>query len=173
MTRLDRPPTAIYHPDLSFYEGYIKKLCDEAREGFVPAIERMNTRVPRFAQRPDEEIQASANIEDGQLVYAREHGFEDWSAFCRALEEIRSGEREAHSITFGHAVERNDPETVRACQDRHQELVSRGGSTDKTPLHAAPTVEMVELLIERGRPGNRNPRSRRHAPYASPRLGKR
>ena len=144
------PLLEIYSSDPSFYENCVVKLEEEARAGFGPALQRMRGCVPRFTNQSDSDIRQDVTTEDAKLVYAREHGRENWDRFCDALEEIQSGRVDAPTVTFMRAVEEGDGETVRRLLRQDPLLANRRTSTDKSPLHSAMKIEVAALLIEKG-----------------------
>jgi len=63
-------PLRIYSTDLSFYDNYIEKLIEETRAGFLPAIERLSSCAPRFADISKNDFPgAELTTEDAHYVY--------------------------------------------------------------------------------------------------------
>jgi hypothetical protein len=141
-----------YTSDVSWYGNYVDKLVAEARQGFAPAVARMIAHVPRLATRASGEALEDATVEDGRLVYAREHGFETWPAFAGALADVEAGRRLEPFIAFIHAVEEDEVDAVARALDAAPDLVGFVGSAGKSALHSAPSVRMIRLLLERGAP---------------------
>ena len=139
----------IYSEDPDFYEGYISKLADEARAGFGHALERMRESVRRFAAAGADEIRASASIDDARLVYACEHGFEDWSVFAAHLRAIASGQVAEPFIQAIRAAEGGDLEVAQRLFGADTSMLDAVASTAKTPLHSA-MGGVTEHLIELG-----------------------
>jgi hypothetical protein len=139
--------------DIEWYGQYIDKMVQEARDGFHPAIDRLRIHVVRFAGMSNAEIaNGEPTREDGQLVYAREHGFQSWGEMADYAERMRKGEVNDSYGTFVYAIEGKDPETVQDLLKSDPGLVHEGGSNSKTPLHCTPDVRVIRILLEHGAP---------------------
>ena len=116
-------PLRIYSTDLSFYDGYMEKLVEEARAGFSPAVGRMSSSVPRLAHvRVSDIPQAELTIEDARWVYTHEHGFGTWEEFTAFVGHVASGSQEEPFVEFIHAVEEGDTDVVERHLDRDPEI---------------------------------------------------
>ena len=146
-------PLKIYTADLSFYEGYLGKMAEEAAAGFAPATARLIAHTPRFQRSKPEQIPAAKpDDDDARWVCAREHGFDDWPSFAEHLSKLSSGETSEPFIDFIRACEEGDAQQVWSSLDRHPDLVSYNCSTHKTPLHSTASIEVARILIEAGAP---------------------
>ena len=139
--------------DVEWYGQYIDKMVQEARDGFHPAIDRLRNHVPSFAGMSDAEVaNGEPTREDGQLVYAKEHGFQSWGEMADYVERMRKGEVNDSYGTFVHAIEGKDSETVQELLQSDPSLVHEGGSNGKAPLHCTPDARVIRILIEHGAP---------------------
>lgn len=105
------------------------------------ALEQIRSWHPRFEGKSDEEIlQAGFEMEDALLVYAREHGFEDWGALqerVRVLGGVSdAGEGEPFLAAF-RAMERGELERFRELLRRHRTLGRQRGTNGNTLLNLA------------------------------------
>ncbi len=89
------PPKALPdRPNLSQYKKQAKDLLRAWRSGDAEAIARVTTHHPRLRARsatPD----AAFQLADAQLVIAREHGDDTWTAFVARIDA--RAPRRAHS----------------------------------------------------------------------------
>jgi len=143
----------VYTTDLTFYDGYMDKLIQEASTGFSHAILRLRACVPRLANM-DAAVIAAAHltIDDARTVYACEHGFDDWEAFTAYVASVDSGDIDDPFPAFIQAVEQGDTVVVDSLLDADPNLVQHVASTGKSSLHSIANVEMATILIARGAP---------------------
>ncbi len=143
----------LYTTDLSFYDGYISMLVQEAVAGFSPAVQRMHTSVPRLARiDPGDIPTANLTIDDGHAVYAGEHGFDSWKAFTAWAAQIESGTVQDRFPAFIEAVERTDSATVDHLLDEDPDLVQHVATTGKSALQSTDNAALAAHLISRGAP---------------------
>ena len=139
--------------DIDWYGDYIDKMVQEARDGFRPAIERLRKDAPRFSGLSDAEISGGEPThEDGQHVYAREHGFDTWMEMVDHAGAVGRGKIRDQYGTFVHAIEGKDLEKVREVLHSDPSLIHEVGSNGKTPLHCTPDVAVIRLLVDQGAP---------------------
>lgn len=105
------------------------------------ALEQIRSWHPRFEGKSDEEIlQASFGMEDALLVYAKEHGFADWSALQERIRVLGGvsdpGESEPFLAAF-RAMERGELERFRELLRRHRTLGRQRGTNGNTLLNLA------------------------------------
>jgi len=137
--------------DISYYDDRAHGLLAVVPDGVPYAVDQVRMWHPRFGAASDDEIRSAAlTIEDGRLVYARQHGFATWQALSDYLAGLdAAGARDPFMEVF-EAGKARDWQRVRALLRRHND---RGW----TPLHQAAyrnDPAMAALLLEAGaRPG--------------------
>ena len=143
----------IYSRDIDWYDSYIDKMVREAQEGYLPAIRRLRNHVPRFAAKSDAEVsEGEPTLQDGRLVYAKEHGFDSWESMAKRVVALFEGEAGDSYEAVIRPIEKGELETVKEIVRAEPKLLHEVGSTGKTPLHSTAKVEVTEFLLEQGAP---------------------
>jgi ankyrin repeat protein len=94
--------------------------------------------------------------EEAQLDLARRHGFESWEELKRRVAALRDGtERPTPFMLAYDALEENDVPRLEELLDAHPELVSVRGTNGNDLLGMAWSIELVQLLLDRGADPNR------------------
>lgn len=162
----------VYSTDLTFYDGYMDKLVQEATAGFSHAISRLQASVPRLANMDAVAIAAAdLTIDDARSVYACEHGFDAWEAFTSHLAKVGSSDVQDPFPAFIQAVERGDLVEVDSILDEDPDLVQHVASTGKSALQRCQCRHGNTNDRPRCPGRTREPCGRRHCADACPRVG--
>ncbi|HTV19533.1 MAG TPA: ankyrin repeat domain-containing protein [Polyangiaceae bacterium] len=151
-------------PQLEPYEQQAEELLRLLRSSADAAWQRLKAQHPRAGQLA---TGSEVSFADAQVVIAREHGFESWSAFARLVEELARASGPEHR--FESAVDavvsgdlarlasllEGDPELVRARSSRLHgatllHYVAANGVEDFRQKCAPNAVEVARALIAAG-----------------------
>lgn len=132
------------HPvssDPQYYDDRARGLVETLRDGTPRAIAQVRAWHPRFAHASDDAIRISDfSVDDARIVYAREHGFDDWDAFAAHLGDLaRSAVVDPFLAVVDHARRRDWPAVV-ALLRAHPELATARGTNGNTLLDLIPGV---------------------------------
>lgn len=158
--------------ELSYYDDRAEGLLKVLRGGLRSACRLVQEWHPDYAERSEEEILAAPlTRDDAQLIFAREHGFDDWNAFAGHVERLAAGEVEEPFQAAFEAVKAGDPVRLRELLDAHPELARAYGTNGNTLLNLATStfdhgdhsrppgmapgsesegMQVIRLLLERG-----------------------
>jgi hypothetical protein len=84
-------------PSLEQYKKQAKDLLHQSKTSVPEAVQRFRKSLP-----PQKLSRGKFSLTDAQLVIAREHGFESWPRFTRAIESLRyqsSAEAQSNPVT--------------------------------------------------------------------------
>ena len=117
-------------PNLEQYKKQAKDLLRARAQGSRAALDRIAHHHPRFQNQPQDAVRSAPfHLADGQLVIAREHGFESWPKFARHIETLRlSSEVASLDDAASRFIEA-------ACSPRHG--------------HRSGTLEEAEMILAR------------------------
>lgn len=80
--------------DLAYHEDLAAGLVSAHAAGVSQALAQIRAWHPAFARAADDEIRRAAfDIEGARLVYARQHGCEDWPVLAAHLQAVARGAR--------------------------------------------------------------------------------
>lgn len=132
------------HPvssDLQYFEDRARGLIDTLRDGTPRMIAQVRRWHPRFAHASDDAIcAADFTLDDARIVYAREHGFDDWDAFAAYLANLaRAAVVDPFLAAVEHARRRDWP-AVAALVRARPELATALGTNGNTLLDLLPSV---------------------------------
>ena len=128
-----------YRDDLEYYEERAFGLLCSAEDETPSAVAEFD----RFG--------AARSVDGARAVVAHAHGFDDWPAFCRHVENLaRSGEPFFNAY---RAIEDHDPDRLRAVLVRSPEVVGLEGTNGNDLLGMATATDderTVNLLLSHG-----------------------
>lgn len=146
--------TRIINPDFAHNEERAKALLEQHKDALPYVIAQIKRRHPRFARVKAMEIRkATLTEDDARLIYARDHGFEDWHALTAHLEALRNGAAEEPFAVAFAAIKAGDLGQLRALLAAHPDLISARGTNDNTLLNLAvgnKAPEAARMLIAAG-----------------------
>jgi hypothetical protein len=128
-------PSRIFVRDLSYFRDRAKGLIAVVADGLPNGIEQVRRWHPSYQDASDAAIQSAAfSLEDAQLVYARQHGYESWPALARYLRTLPATADSEPFLTVFEAAQRGD--WARAADLAHDSLLRRGTAfSTVVPLH--------------------------------------
>jgi ankyrin repeat protein len=128
--------TRLFVADIGWIEDRVRGLLRTHASGVPAAIEQIREWHPRFADASDEEIFRSPFTEDdARLVYAREHGFDDWDALVSRASALAEGRAEEPFMAAYKALEIGDLSRVEALLRANPELARARGTNGNTLLN--------------------------------------
>ncbi len=158
--------------ELSYYEERAEGLLKVLQGGLRSACRLVQEWHPDYAAATEAEIlAASLTRDDARLIFAREHGFDDWKAFARQVERLAAGEVEEPFQAVFEAVKAREVDRLRELLEAHPELARAYGTNGNTLLNLATStfdhgdhsrspgvapesestaMQVIRLLLERG-----------------------
>jgi ankyrin repeat protein len=122
-----------------WYADQAGRIASQLREGGEAAYDLARRRHPELAHATDAELAARRfGIDDGRVIVARSHGFDDWPGFVRHLEAIGEG---PHEFATG------DPASASEADERFADAVEAIGQERAAEL--ARLVEADPSLVSR------------------------
>jgi ankyrin repeat protein len=93
---------------------------------------------------------------DARRDLARRHGFPTWARLRRHVDDLRAGEEPPSAFMLAYrAVEAGDRAELARLLDAHPELVTARGTNGNDLLGMADSIEIVQLMLDRGADPNR------------------
>ena len=133
--------TRLFVADLAWITDRVHGLLRTRHSAGPAALEQIREWHPRFSDWSDEEIrQAPFTEEDARLVYAREHGFEDWSELANRVRFLASDPATAAGEPFMlafAALQSGDVAAFEVLLRRNPRLTSERGTNGNTLLNLA------------------------------------
>src|SRR5690242_19206170 len=151
--------------DLAWYDDRARGLVEVHAGGLINALEQIRRWHPRFTAASADEIRAAPfTLEDARLVYAREHGFNDWDHFATHVDALANGDVQEPFLDAYEAIVHRDAARLEAMLGAHPELVRACGTNGNTLLNlacslaarghtstdAADPLAFVMMLLHRG-----------------------
>jgi ankyrin repeat protein len=122
-----------------WYADQAGRIVSQLRAGGEAAYDLARRRHPELANATEAELaERHFGIDDGRLIVARSHGFDDWPGFVRHLEAIGEGP---------HEVETADPATASGADERFAAAIEAIGQGRAAEL--ARLVEADPSLVSR------------------------
>jgi hypothetical protein len=131
--------------EIRYYEDRARGLLEVLADGASATLDQVRSWHPRFAEASDDSIRVTAaagdfTIDDARLVYAREHGFADWSRFAEHVDKLARGAATEPFIEVVEAGKRGDWQRVNALLRAHPELIRARGTNGNTLLNLASSL---------------------------------
>ena len=146
--------THIIELDYAHNEERAGALLEQHKDALPFVLAQIKRCHPNYAGATIAEIKkATLTEDDARLIYARDHGFDDWHALTAHLEAIRSGKTEEPFTAAFAAIKVGDLDRLRALLAAHSELISARGTNDNTLLNLAVgnrQPEAARVLIAAG-----------------------
>jgi hypothetical protein len=90
ITGAGRRPYRTFETDLQYYRDRAGGLLSMVAAGERNALRLVREFHPRYAHADDADIKATVTQDDAELVLAREHGFDSWSALVARVEALKA-----------------------------------------------------------------------------------
>jgi ankyrin repeat protein len=130
--------TRVFVADVAYQDERAGGLMSAREAGVPQAFAQIREWHPRFGSATDGEIRSAAfTRDDARLVYAREHGFEDWSAFTGYVEGVARGERSEPFRDAFEAMRRREWDRLATLLREHPDLVRARGTNGNSLLNLA------------------------------------
>lgn len=143
-----------FETDPAYYTGRAEGLASVRLTGERGALRIIQRFHPRFRAASEAEVAAADFSQaDAELVIAREHGFDDFAALARHLEDLKAGRAAEPFRDAFEAIKAGDLAALDALLDAHPELVNAQGTNGNTLLSFAIYFGhdgMIETLLRRG-----------------------
>ncbi|HET7564944.1 MAG TPA: ankyrin repeat domain-containing protein [Gemmatimonadaceae bacterium] len=134
MNRHTRP----FIRDLAWYDDRARGLVEVHAGGLPNALEQIRRWHPQFTAASVDEIRAAPfTLDDARLVYAREHGFDDWDDFATHVDALANGDVQEPFLDAYEAIVHRDAVRLEAMLGAHPELVHACGTNGNTLLNLA------------------------------------
>ena len=145
----------LFVPDMSYLEDRVYGLLRTRASGVPQALEQIRQWHPKFADCNDEEIRtAPFTEEDGRLVYAREHGFDSWSALAKRVESLAAAPETEPFMAAFLCLKASDMAGLGRLLTAHPDLATARGTNGNTLLHLAGSIHRTpdysRILLEAG-----------------------
>lgn len=142
----------IINPDYDHNEERARALLEQHKDALPYILAQIKRRHPRYAAASTAEIKKAAlTEEDARLIYARDHGFDDWHTLTAHLENIRNGKTDEPFAAAFAEIHAGDAEKLKALLAENPSLITARGTNDNTLLNLAVGRRMVEaarILID-------------------------
>ncbi len=148
-------PTRIFSRDVSYFADRAEGLVAVVRDGLPDALRQVRTWHPTLHDASNETLRLGFTLADAQLVYARQHGFVDWTALARHLSSIAPNAEGEPFLAAFEAGRKGDWQRASAIVAAHPEVVRVRGTNGNTMLNlvsalsACPTREDLETGTSR------------------------
>ena len=133
--------TRIFVRELGYYDDRARGLLEVLPDGAANVIEQVRSWHPAYATASDQAIRtASLTIDDARLIYAREHGFEQWAELIAHLEQLGDEPDAEPFLALFEAGKSNDWPRVTAVLREHPDLARARGTNGNTLLNLASSL---------------------------------
>ncbi len=132
--------TRIFVRDLSYFSDRAGGLVAVVHDGLPEALHQVRAWHPTLRDADAAAIRTRFSTEDAKLVYARQHGFENWSAFTQYVQHIppdATGEPFLAAFEAGRAGEWQRVATILAA---HPDVARARGTNGNTMLNLASSL---------------------------------
>lgn len=131
----------IFVRDASYFDDRAHGLLAVLPDGAAPVVEQVRTWHPAYHASSDEEIRtAPLTIDDARLIYAREHGFEQWADLVAHLDGLGIEPNEEPFLATFEAGKTGNWARVRSLLDAHPEIITARGTNGNTLLNLAASL---------------------------------
>ena len=125
----------------SYFQERAEGLVAVVADGLSNALEQVRTWHPAHHDTSDDIIKLSQfAIEDAQVVYARQHGFESWNVFADYLRDLPATPVREPFLTVFEAAKRNNWQAAMATLSAHPDVVRAFGTNGNTLLNLAASL---------------------------------
>ena len=141
--------TRVFVTDLAYHEDRAAGLVSAHAAGVSPALAQIRAWHPAFTHAADDEIQSAAfDIDGARLVYARQHGCDDWPAFAAFLQAVAGGRRSEPFRDAFEALKSQRWDRFAALIQQHPDLLRARGTNGNTLLNLATSLagQLCEAL---------------------------
>lgn len=146
---LKTEPTAIFVRDLSYFDDRAGGLMTVVADALPPALAQVRAWHPKFATSSDQEIaQSPFTRDDARLVYARQHGFESWSALSAHLKAIPADAAGEPFLAVFEAARRGDWARATSVMQSHPDVLRVRGTNGNTLLNLAASLTVCPTREE-------------------------
>ncbi len=148
-------PTRIFSRDVSYFADRAEGLVVVVRDGLPDALHQVRAWHPTLGNASSEALRAGFTLDDAQLVYARQHGFIDWTELARHLSSIAPNAEGEPFLAAFEAGRQGDWQSASATIAAHPDVVRVRGTNGNTMLNlvsslsACPTREDLETGTSR------------------------
>ena len=152
--------TRLFVADMEWIADRARGLLTTRLSEGPAALDQIREWHPRFSDATDDEIRhAKLEEDDARLVYAREHGFENWNDLASRVDALQHGRGYEPFMAAYKALERRDLSALRMLLRAHPNLATARGTNGNTLLNleislasrANPTAPgCTEALLEAG-----------------------
>ena len=133
---VDSHYTRLFVADIEWIADRVRGLLHTHRSAVPAALEQIREWHPRFSDATDEDVRrASFNEQDARLVYAREHGFENWEELAARVNALAHGWAEEPFLAAYEALKNRDLPRLQALLRAHPELARARGTNGNTLLN--------------------------------------
>lgn len=154
--RVTSHPSRIFVRELKYFRDRAEGLVAVVADGLPNAIQQVRRWHPSYPDASDDAIQrAPFAITDAQLVYARQHGFESWTALAKYLLALPAHAETEPFLTLFEAARRGDwsraAAVLRAQPDVAQAFGTNGNTLVNLAASLLPCPTNAELEAGRSR----------------------
>ena len=133
--------TRIFVREVSYFDDRAHGLLEVLPDGATSVIEQVRSWHPAYATASDEEIRtAPLTIDDARLIYAREHGFEQWTELIAHVERLAREPNAEPFLQVFEAGKSGDWARANTVLRAHPELVRARGTNGNTLLNLAASL---------------------------------
>ena len=161
MKSIHHEPTRIFSRDLSYFADRAEGLVAVVRDGLSDALHQVRIWHPTRHNASNEALRLGFTLHDAQLVYARQHGFVDWTALARHLSSIAQNAEGEPFLAAFEAGRQGNWQRAEAIVAAHPEVVRVRGTNGNTMLNLASSLcacpTRQELEAGTTRPGRLTP----------------
>lgn len=137
---VERVATARTRPfrcEPDYFEDRAGGLLSFVQAGLPESLALVRRFHPKYASASEDLLQSVVTVDDTRLVYARQHGFDSWTAFRSFLTDLGKGETAEPMHEACLAVEAADLPKLRQVFAREPGLARALGTNGHTVLHLA------------------------------------
>ncbi|MBC7842014.1 MAG: ankyrin repeat domain-containing protein [Gemmatimonadaceae bacterium] len=134
-------PSRIFVRELSYFRDRAEGLVAVVADGLSNALDQVRQWHPAYHDASDAAIrQSTFTAQDAQLVYARQHGFDSWSAFATYLRKLPAMAEHEPFLTVFEAGRRGEWARVGAVLHAHPDVVHASGTNGNTLVNLAASL---------------------------------
>lgn len=138
--------THIFVRDVSYYDERAQGLLAVLPDGASAVLAQVRTWHPAYTEATDDAIRtAPLTLGDARLVYARQHGFANWTRFVTHLEQLGDDPDREPFLAVFEAAKRGDWPRATGILRSHPEIVRARGTNSNTLLNLACSLVPCEV----------------------------
>jgi ankyrin repeat protein len=131
----------VFVTDLAYYEERAAGLVSAHAAGVPQALAQIRQWHPGFARAADADIRRAAfDLDGARLVYARQHGCEDWPALAAHLRAVATGTRFEPFREAFEALQSQQWDRLTAVIQGHPDVLRARGTNGNTLLNLATSL---------------------------------